>query len=682
MAIERIMPVSDRATIREDNQAAQVALVYMPFAPLNLPALGISLLKAVLAQRDIACDIHYLNLSFAEWISLPLYEWIRTQDFRFLLGEWFFTQELFGEWEQEHPLFKGLPHGSSNGVIPPERLESLRQARHNIGAYLDACLLALPWERYRIIGFSSSLLQNVASLALAKRIKAAWPDIVIVLGGANCEGEMGLELHRRFPFIDFVCRGESDFLFPALVERLLAGASPPSLPGLIRRGDDGQSVPMGSGALPVTDLDSLPYPDFDDYFQQLDDSPLDLKAWGWLSFEGSRGCWHGEKQHCTFCGLNGEAMAFRSKSPDRVLGELTYLTRRYGVSQLASADTILDVRCLRGLIPKIIHRDPGWSIRFAVKANLRKEQLWLLKRAGIECLGPGIESLSTSILRLMRKGCTALQNVQLLKWASELGIELGWNFLMGFPGEEPKEYARMAEMIPALLHLQPPSFAGHIRLDRFSPYFNDSEGFGITNVRAASSYGVVYPFPKESLRRLACFFDFDYADGRDPSAYTAPLTEMLEYWQGNYCPGALTSVSNVQCLIIHDRRPSAKQARVELSGMEKAAYEYCDEAHSLQAIHRHLFELGYVVDREALRHQLVGWVGHRLMLCEGNWFLSLAVPVDDLAGQLSDSDVIQQALAGAIAELGDVSRREHVGQGTTRETPESTGLVTDRPRRR
>jgi hypothetical protein len=285
-------------------------------------------------------------------------------------------------------------------------------------------------------------------------------------------------------------------------------------------------------------------------------------------------------------------------------------------------------------------------------------------------LQPGIESLSTSILRLMRKGCTALQCVQFLKWASELGIQVAWNFLMGFPSEEPDEYAHMADMVPALLHLQSPWSAGLIRLDRFSPHFNDLKGFGITNVRPASNYGLVYPFPEASLRRLAFFFDFDYADGRDPSTYTAPLLEMIEYWRANYCPGALTSISNGQVLMIHDRRPGAKQARFELTGLEKAAYEYCDAAHYLEAIHGHLLELGYAVDKEALRHRLEGWVEDRLMLREGDRFLSLAVPASDIAGRLSDSETIRQALAAAIAELGDAARKERVWQGAACETPE------------
>jgi ribosomal peptide maturation radical SAM protein 1 len=524
--------------------------------------------------------------------------------------------------------------------------------------YLDACLSAVAWDQYRVIGFNSSLQQNLASLALAERIKARWPDKTIVFAGANCEGEMGLELHRQFAVIDFVCRGESDFLFPALVEHLLAGAPSPSLPGLVARRDGGQSVPVNGSAPPVTDLDDLPYPDFDDYFQQLDESSLDVDPWLTLVFESSRGCWYGEKHHCTFCRLNREEIGFRSKSAGRVLDELTHLTRRYGVGRVIARDKILEPQYLRSLVPEMIERDMGWSILYEAKANLRKEQLRLLKRAGVISLQPGIESLSTSILKLMRKGCTALQNVQLLKWGSELGLELVWNFLWGFPGEEPEEYARMADMIPALLHLEPPTGAGPAQLLRFSPYFYEPERWGITDIRPTSGYGLVYPFSGASLQRLASSFDFDYADGRDPGAYAAPVAEMIQYWQANYCPGALTCVSDGRSLTIYDRRPGARQAMYELKGMEKAAYLYCDRAHSLRAIHRYLVEKGYGVIERALRQRLEGWVEDRLMLSDGDWFLSLAVALDDVARQLGGSDVISQALAGAIADLGDASRSE------------------------
>jgi hypothetical protein len=66
------------------------------------------------------------------------------------------------------------------------------------------------------------------------------------------------------------------------------------------------------------------------------------------------------------------------------------------------------------------------------------------------------------------------------------------------------------------------------------------------------------------------------------------------------------------------------------------------------------------VDKEALRRQLEGWVEDRLMLCEGDRFLSLAVAADDIVSPLSGSDAIRQAMAAAIAQLGDTSRKEYV----------------------
>ena len=42
--------------------------------------------------------------------------------------------------------------------------------------------------------------------------------------------------------------------------------------------------------------------------------------------------------------------------------------------------------------------------------------------AGVRAIQPGIESLSTRILKLMRKGATRLINVRLLKWAAYYGM--------------------------------------------------------------------------------------------------------------------------------------------------------------------------------------------------------------------------------------------------------------------
>src|ERR1700747_1625319 len=126
------------------------------------------------------------------------------------------------------------------------------------------------------------------------------------------------------------------------------------------------------------------------------------------------------------------------------------------------------------------------------KSNLRFEQLRTLRRGGVRAIQPGIESFSNQVLQLMRKGCTGLQNIQLLRWCEELGITVFWNLLYGFPGESPVEYARMAELIPLLAHLQKPGYCGRIHVDRFSPLFTNT-GLCGSEPSSAAAYWSLTP---------------------------------------------------------------------------------------------------------------------------------------------------------------------------------------------
>src|SRR5439155_6118718 len=134
---------------------------------------------------------------------------------------------------------------------------------------------------------------------------------------------------------------------------------------------------------------------------------------------------------------------------------------------ISAVDNIIDMRYYRDVLPRLKELDLDVALFYETKANLRKEQVRLLREAGITRIQPGIESLSTNVLRLMGKGVTALQNIQLLRWCAEFGVHPGWNLLAGFPGEDPADYARQAAIVPLLTHLVPPQGVGEVRLDRF-----------------------------------------------------------------------------------------------------------------------------------------------------------------------------------------------------------------------
>src|SRR5690606_15426652 len=109
-----------------------------------------------------------------------------------------------------------------------------------------------------------------------------------------------------------------------------------------------------------------------------------------------------------------------------------------------------------------------FELFFETKANLRREQVETLRRAGVTWFQPGIEAFDDSILALMDKGSTAPMNVQLLKYAREVGLHTTWLLLYGFPGEDDDRHAAVAEWLPALFHLQPPRCVGKVLFDRFS----------------------------------------------------------------------------------------------------------------------------------------------------------------------------------------------------------------------
>ena len=120
-----------------------------------------------------------------------------------------------------------------------------------------------------------------------------------------------------------------------------------------------------------------------------------------------------------------------------------------------------------------------FQLFYEVKANLRKDHIDKLAAAGVTQIQPGIESLNTEILQMMRKGVTAIQNVQLLKWCFEYDVEPSWNILYGFPGEQASQYDDFPDICRLLFHLPPPAGVTPVIFERFSPYHFNAAEYGL-----------------------------------------------------------------------------------------------------------------------------------------------------------------------------------------------------------
>ena len=642
------MPTSGASPGRaEAGPGLDVALVCMPFAQYRQPSLGLSLLKSGLTGRGLSCRVFYPNLELAERIGAATYELISTWYPTDLLGDWLFSKALFGESRDDEGYLDSVLRGKDPrhnqayfGKRPLEArtVEELLAIREDIPAFLQACAERILAPVPRIVGFTSQFHQHTASLALAQVLKAHRPDLFIVGGGVNFRGAMGQEAVSRFDCLDAVVSGEGDLVFPTLAERVLQGGAWDDLPGVLTRG-----TPVLQDAPALRCMDETPRPDLEDFQEAWRASSFSETQAPRYLMETSRGCWWGARSRCLFCGQASAGLEFRSKTAERVADELGDLHRTHPDAMIIITDEIINPRFFQTLLPEIIQRHLGARIvYFEVRPDLTREQLRMLQLAGTQRVEVGIESLSSSVLGLVRKGVTALQCLQFLKWCRELGIAVVWNWLWGFPGEPVAEYARLARLVSSIPHLPPPNYVGPFRLDRFSPYFVHTEAHGLTSVDAYPAYRWVYPFPPETLKQLAYYFTYQLADaGQRVESYTQPLAAGIDRWKESHACAALISVDEGHRMVLVDRRdPSREPQFTALDGIHRTLYAACGQI-------RTFFELTQIARRENplqgsgtdLRNALDSLVESGWMACDGDAYLALAIPDTAFKGHGHTSDI-------------------------------------------
>lgn len=605
-----------------------VVLVSMPFAGRLQSSLALSSLCASLEPDPVDVHVRYYCLDFADLLDVEAYD--RISD-----GEPF-SQALAGEWVFASGVVPGerLPaadyaaavsaderpaaafRADGTGEFDDELLAYMEAASDRADAFLERCCSEIVELRPAVVGFTSVFQQQLASLGLAARLKAAIPEVTIVFGGANCDGPMGRQVVESFEAVDAVVIGEAEAAFPELVRAVLAGRPPATVAGVVQRSASALAVGPPAPTDPIDPLDDLPVPDQSDYFEQFAASRHGGRPR--VLFESSRGCWWGERRHCTFCGLNRETMRYRSKSATRALVELAELAERYPGLAVAAVDNILDRSYFADVLPVLAEDGPELDLFFEVKANLTRDQVRLLRDAGIRDVQPGIESLGNGILRQMQKGVTGLQNIQLLKWCTEFGVHPTWNILWGFLDEDPAEYQAMADLVPSLFHLTPPLGAGPVRLDRFSPLFDRLAFDGSKRVRPAAAYPLLYRLGEREVGNLSYFFHMEPPVGL--AEYTSALRRAVAAWAAAHQRSALFFFDSGDELTIWRCRDDVAEP-FRLPGSERDIYLALDQVRSTSALRR---EFG-----DDIEDRLAGMRDRDLVVSMGDAHVALAVEVGD-----------------------------------------------------
>ena len=469
---------------------------------------------------------------------------------------------------------------------------------------------------YDVVGMSATFEQQLpAAVAIARRLKERRPTIQIALGGATCFEEQGDGLARSFPVFDAVCHTEGEGVIATLVHALRGELPMTEVPGIAYLDPGGQLRRNPSPPIP-TDLDALPIPRYDRFLEQLEASDWRHEPQPRLLFETSRGCWWGQKHLCTFCGLNREGLTYRHKSSERTYREIVELYRRYPKATfLQSTDNILPMQYIKEVMPRLarLEQDPGRPLHmfFMVKSNLRRDQLQAIRDGGVAAVQPGIESLHDEILKNMDKGVTGIGQVQMIKWATEVGLTLSYNLIIRNPGDRPQWYREMAELVAFIDHLPPPTGVTPMMLNRFSRYHTFPERYGIANKRPQPHYQDLYRDPDVQVEQIAYEAAYDHPALEDAELVHAQRTffARVEAWNDSYEPDQVSWLDGGAGIVIRDNRSGALQTHVA-RGVAADVFRFLDQHRPRPAIERRFGDVG----PDVTRCLLDTWL-HRRAIC-------------------------------------------------------------------
>jgi radical SAM superfamily enzyme YgiQ (UPF0313 family) len=296
-----------------------------------------------------------------------------------------------------------------------------------------------------VIGLKVFTKDMADAVATTEIIRHALPEVILIVGGPHPSASPPNETMADFIWVDFALQGDAEKSLPMLL-KLLSQRDKPALlkeiPGLIWR-DQGQ-VSFNPNHLNI-DLDSIGFPDWElinpvEYLpprasrQKMDGTAAPISI--------TRGC----PAKCIFCcayKVNG--CRVRARSPQHVLEEVKLLYHKYQVRHFFITDTnflyykeLVEELC-QLIIKEELHlrfdtpTGPRWDI-------LDDKLLPLLRKAGCNMIGLGIESGSPRIRKLIKKEPEPLEDIK--KTVDRIRshqIGVAGYFMLGFPEETLKD---------------------------------------------------------------------------------------------------------------------------------------------------------------------------------------------------------------------------------------------------
>jgi radical SAM superfamily enzyme YgiQ (UPF0313 family) len=512
----------------------------MPWLFLDYAPLGVNRLQAVLEKNNFPTTIRYEQIK----MKYALKEFISWKQFqRFMIKYPNLQNSVYASLLFPTERHRILSYTRSK--LPKDDMQTIsvlmNQGIKIAQTLKDRLVADLTRDNpYRLIGFSIGWSQVIPSLYMAKIIKSEMPDIPIIFGGSYCSASRAKALFEIFPFADMYCYGEGEHTLLEIVRRLHEEKNIPlDVKGTgIRDNEDKTSIKINPPPPPV-DLNSLPFPDFHDYLQQL--THVDRWLFSY-PIELSRGCSWGK---CSFCvGYKIHGMGpdhkFRGRNAESIYSEIKMAAEEYTPEKFfpTDTDTLGNRDEIGKLCSMIIQGDSdGYFLTElfgeARVASLTPSILKKMKRAGFETIQIGIEALAPEVLKKIRKGVKVIQNIYALRRCYENNVGVEFNLISHFPTETVDDIIITFQNLKkiAIILSHPNIKVGSItkfRLMGGSRVYNYPEKYNVAEIIPYRNWVVsavgpttvsdAFFFPSHLLKNPDLFFSYYYHQINPPPA--------------------------------------------------------------------------------------------------------------------------------------------------------------------
>jgi len=602
-------------------EQGKLLIVSMPFQRLDMPSIQLGTLCSYLQNKGIPVDVDHAYLRCADILDPKLYQIISF----FMHDEIFYPYFLFPENFQRH---RNKINNYFKGFIK-HRPIPLETVLDRLQTFNEELLAKIDFSKYSLIGFSVTHDQLKSSIFLSRKIKQRYPNIPIVFGGSYCKDDLGISLLKTFSEIDFIVSGEGEETLTTLFKNL-AKKKFDAIKGLGWR--DNGNVKF-NGPPETLHLDSLPIPEFEDYFHELENCSPNVKNFIKdhliIPVEGSRGCWWNK---CTFCNLSIHHSGYREKSVERVIEEVKKQVDKYQCHSIRFADEVHRIKNFAKLMSGLNELNKDLNIFFELRAgHLKKQDYRLMREAGVKRIQIGVEAFSNKCLKKMNKGVTTIENIAAIKYCQEFGILAIYNLIINYPNEDQSDLEETSENIKFLKGFIPPWSINSFGLHHGSPVYHHPKDYNIKEIKIP--YYALWRFPQEIWQTLTpVFYDYTCINGRKDRRWS--WYNILRPWQQTGRDRILRPLLFYQdtgdFLTITDQL-SENSFKTVLKGVERELYLFCDSIQTRSAILKQFPELS----PDYLERILEKWIANRWMFREEEKLLSLAIRISPMTSAIS-----------------------------------------------